>query len=179
MVADNLYTTDASVKFVKTKTTSLSFRNSTGSVTHLDDLLDPVVMRMYPEILYNLQFTTVNLSTSSDLLLVQIKLNETGVTPLIILKPERTDTLIRYYVKIDSVPTVDNYDMQGVLSSKNSSYGADTDVYIVMVTNTHLQNKIQNTTSLPVILYVGFQIINESKNFVLNEISFFDNLVIN
>ncbi|XP_033737386.1 polycystic kidney disease protein 1-like 2 [Pecten maximus] len=117
MVADNLYTTDSSWTQVKAQTTSLALHVD-GEILQVSDLVSTIKVRSQPHILQGLTFTPANLSSNDDssLFYIQLRVNESNITPLFLLRSHVENVTLRYYVKFGTPPTQEDYDLIGLVT---------------------------------------------------------------
>ncbi|XP_021346753.1 uncharacterized protein LOC110446104 [Mizuhopecten yessoensis] len=157
MLADNLYTTDTSSTQVRAQTTGIALHVD-GEVLQVANLLTPIKIRSYPHILPDLTFTPANLSSDADtnLFYIQLSVNESNITPVFILRSQDQNVILKYYVKVGSPPTKDDYDVRGLISSldlQDVSGNGTLWQAIIQLTDTAIATALE--TSSTKLVYLG------------------------
>ncbi|XP_069123303.1 uncharacterized protein [Argopecten irradians] len=166
MVADNLYTTDASSEKIKAQTAGLTLHVD-GQILHVTDLVSAIRVRSQPHVLQELTFTSANLSASSDtnLFYIQLTVNETDVTPLFVLRSRDENVTLRYYVKVGTPPLQTEFDLNGVITSQDlQDVSGNGTLWQTIIQLSHPTIASSLVSDPPNMLYLGLRTENQDKN---------------
>lgn len=155
MQSDNLYTVDESVNSVKSRVTVFELLKLKGERIKVEGLPAEIDIHHYPEGLQDLNYTYVNLSATTDLPMfyVEIRLNETNVIPVIVLRPDDIYANITYYVRKNYLPSRTVYDISGSLQ-ENAVYDSNSSSYIIEMDISGLWTGFD---VLPTNVYIGLE----------------------
>ncbi|XP_071131831.1 uncharacterized protein [Mytilus edulis] len=155
MTSDNLYTVDQSTSSVKSQVTTFELLKDAGERIKVVDLPAEIEVYSYPNGLNNLNYTYVNLSATTDspMFFIELRLNETNVVPVLIVRPDDTTANITYYVRKGGIPSQHTYDMKGFILT-DSEVEDSTNSYLVKMDISGLWTGRER---LPTMVYIGLE----------------------
>ena len=167
MTSDNLYTTHQSVTSIKSQVTTFELLQYGGERIKLWNLESKIDIYLYPSQLEDLNFTSVNLSntTDSSMFFVQLRLNETNVVPVLVVRPEDLNASITYYVRKGALPSSNVYDMTGTVPDE-PEFEESTSSYIIRLDISGLWNGGETP---PTYVFIGLK-VDYSKFYSLNDL---------
>lgn len=155
--ADNIYTTDTSVFKSKCRTTSINLYDAGQDKIKVTNLPEPMAIRSYPQQMDNVVFTSIDLQNydATNLFYIELRLNETEVVPVLMLRQTNVTGCLVYYVTVgSSPPTSNDYDLRGELCQEDlTEISNDIGTYVVQFDEKAISDKLNNTSSSYV--YVG------------------------